>query len=57
MENMKYDAIFCFFPLCNERIPESRSSYYCGLFVCLFVAYSLTRCNILYSGEWNSSEQ
>jgi len=27
------------------------------LFVCLFVAYSLTRGNILYSGEWNGSEQ
>ena len=57
MENAKYDAIFCDYPLCNERILESRSSYYRGLFVCLFVAYSLTWGNIVYSGELNSSEQ
>jgi len=53
MEEVKYDAIFCDNPLCIERILESRSSHYRGL----FVAYSLTWGNILYSGEWDESEQ
>lgn len=35
MANVKYDAIFCDYPLCTELILESRYSYYRGLFVCL----------------------
>jgi len=34
-EKVKYNAIFCDYTLCIERILESRSPHYRGLFVCL----------------------